>query len=209
MAKRKTSKKQKKLSQKSQRLILVAVIIASLGVLVGMTLLLPGRDSQPGGVGADGFSAYVDKNKDLGVKNVVSKKIVDSALGNAVKTVGDVEVTKVFNLNGTLGQTATFPVTYPDDSQGTMMVDQWNYQSETALQEAGVTKGTGAAGTINGTAVRYLPAITMGGERSYTLQVTKGAKLYQFIITQPSGSTQIKEYKAQDVLKAIIAKSNL
>lgn len=209
MAKKKTSKKTRKISPKSQRIVLGGTIVAALGVLAVMVLVLPTRDSQPVGVGADGFSAFVDRGKDLGVTNIASKETVDRALGNNAKSVENVEKSDVFNLNGALGQTATYPITLPDDSKGTVTIDQWNYNSKDAFDQANVFKGTGVAGTIDGREVRYVPAISLGGERTYTLLTTEGTTVYRFIMTQPSDNIQIREFKAQDILKAIIAKSNL
>ena len=195
--------------KRTQRIVLGAVVVAALGALAVMVLVLPAKDSEQIGVGANGFSVFEKKGADLGVTKVTSKKVVADALGNNVKSVADVEKSGVISLNGNVGQTATYNFTLQNGATGWIDVDVLQYKSKEAYESDDVFKGTGAAGTINGREIRYMPASSIGKERIYALLVTEGLKSYKFAMSQPNANLQIKEYKAQDILKAIIAKSDL
>ncbi len=210
MAKKKTTKKSKVASKRSQYLVLAVIAVVSVAILAGLAAWL-GNDNnaKTPGVGADGFRVTEEKGANLGVANVANKEIVASALGNLVKNVTDAETSGVLNMNGNLGQTATYNFELPDGSKAWIDIDVTQYKTEDTLKAANVFQGTGHAATINGRDVRYAPASTLGKERLYPLLVVQDNKFYRFVFTQPAAKVQIKEYKAQDILKAIIAKSNL
>lgn len=197
------------LSERSQRIVLGTLIIGSIAILAGMVLVFPSHDPGSGNIGSNGFSAFVKNNGDIGVANITNKTLVTKALGGDVKGVSDIDVSKVFSLNGNLGQTATFPVLLKNGASGSVVIDMWKYKSEEALKDDAVFKGTGDAGKIDGHAIRYIPASSIGGERSYSLITSNGLTVYRFIVVQPNNKLQIKEYKAQDILKDIISNSTL
>lgn len=210
MAKKKTSKKAIHSDPKrTQRIVLGTVIVAALAALAVMVLVLPSNNASQAGVGADGFSVFEKKGADLGITDVTDKKDVVAALGKNVKNVSDVEKSGVLSFNGNLGQTATYNFTLPDGSTGWIDIDVLKYKSQAAYDSDDIFKGTGAAGTIDGREVRYMPASSIGKERVYALLVTNGLKSYKFALSQPNTKVQIKEYKAQDILKAVIDKSEL
>lgn len=196
-------------SKRTQRIMLGLVaggVVSALGV---MALTLSPRESQPVGVGADGFSVFEKKGADLGITKVVSRDAVASALGKKAKGVAEVEKSGVISLNGNVGQTATYNFTLPNGSKAWIDVDLLQYRNQQAYDNDGVFQGTGAAGIIKGHEVRYMPASSLGKERVYALLVTKDLKSYKFAMSQPNADVQIKEYQAQDILKSIIAQSKL
>lgn len=206
MAKKNTTKLT---SRNPKQIVLGAAIVAALGALAVMVLVLPKNQGSQTGVGADGYSVFEKKGADIGVTGIADKKVVVDALGNRAKSVDDVTKSGVISLNGNLGQTATYTFTTPTGTKSYIDIDLLKYQSKAAMDSDSLEKGTGSAGTVNGMEVRYLPAKTIGSEREYALLVAKDLKSYKFSMMQPSGKAEIREYKAWDILKAIIAKSSL
>ncbi|MBI3889488.1 hypothetical protein HY312_02855 [Candidatus Saccharibacteria bacterium] len=210
MVKKNTRKKAAHVdSKRTQRIILGAVAVAAIGAIAVMVIVIPSKTNPQGGVGANGFSVFEKRGADLGVANVTSKNVVADALGKNAKNVADVEKSGVISINGNVGQTATYGFTLTNNEKATIDVDVLQYKSKEAYDADGVFKSTGLAGTIDGREVRYLPAVSIGKERIYALLVTKDLKSYKFAMAQPNTKVQIKEYLAQDILKAIIDKSNL
>lgn len=210
MAKKSTRKKAvHQDSKRTQRVVLGLTAAAAIGAVAIMALVLPAKSDSPTGVGADGFSVFEKKGADLGVTKVASKETVSRALGKNVTSVAEVEKSGVISLNGNLGQTATYNFTLPNGSKGWIDIDILQYKSKQAYENDGVFKGTGVAGTIDGREVRYMPASSLGKDRIYALLVTKDLKSYKFAMSQPNAKVQIKEYKAQDILKEIIDNSAL
>lgn len=206
MAKKNTSK----LSTRSPKQIVLGVaIVAALGALAVMVVVLPKNQGSQPGVGADGYSVFEKKGADIGVVSVSEKSVVVAALGDRAKTVDDVTKSGVISLNGNLGQTATYTFTTPTGTKSYIDIDILKYQSQAAMDSDDLEKGTGSAGKVNNMDVRYLPAKTIGSEREYALLVSKDLKSYKFSMMQPSSKAEIREYKAWDILKAIIAKSDL
>lgn len=209
--KKKHTKKTSRISEKNTRRLVLGVTIAgALGVLAVMVVVLPIRNSgMRSGVGADGFSVFEIKGADLGVKKVVDKKMVEDALGKQVKSVDDVVSSGVINFNGNKGQTASYDFTMPSGTKSRIDIDVLQYQSQAAYDSDHVFSGTGSAGKINGLEVRYLPAISIGGDREYALLVTKDLKSYKFSMSQPNDKREIREIEAHEALKQLISKAQL
>ena len=195
--------------KRTQRVILGAVAAAAVGAVGLMILVFPTTNDSMSGVGSNGFSVFEKKGADLGIADVASKQVVKDALGKNTKGVNDVEKSGVISLNGSLGQTATYPFVLKDGSSATIDIDVLQYKDKETYESDNVFKGTGLAGKINGREVRYIPASSIGKNRTYALLVTKDLKSYKFEMAQPNAKVLIKEYLAQDILKAIIAKSDL
>ncbi len=210
MVKKKNSKKATHTDPKrTQRVILGAVAAAAVGAVGLMVLVFPTKNDNMSGVGSNGFSVFEKKGADLGIADVADKRVVETALGKNAKSVDDVEKSGVISLNGSLGQTATYPFTLKDGSKATIDIDVLQYKSKETYDGDNVFKGTGLAGKIDGREIRYIPASSIGKDRTYALLVTKDLKSYKFEMSQPNTKVLIKEYLAQDILKAIIAKSDL
>lgn len=208
MAKKNTRKKAPHTDPKRvQRTVLAVIIVAAIGALAIMVLVLPTRDTATTSSG--GFSVFEKKGADIGIANVTSKQAVVNALGKSVKSVSDVDTSGVLSFNGSLGQTATYHFTMPDGTVGWIDVDVMQYKDQETYDGNNVLSGTGSAGKINDREVRYIPAASIGKERVYSLLVSKDLKSYKFAMSQPSNKIQIKEYKAQDILKEIIKNSQL
>ncbi|MFZ1360804.1 MAG: hypothetical protein WAS27_02145 [Candidatus Saccharimonadales bacterium] len=199
----------RKLSKKKEIVLLTAMVAVAFGVLMLMAFSLLSKKESAIGVGADGFSVFEKPGSDLGITKVVSKQDTVAALGKSAKAVDTVEKSGVMSFNGRLGQTATFPFTLPNGNKATVDVDVLTYKDKEAYDNDNVLNGTGPAGSVDGNEVRYMPAVSIGTERVYALLVTKDLKSYRFSISQPNSSAYIKEFRAQDILKQIISKSNL
>lgn len=196
-------------SKRTQRVILGAVAAAAVGAVGLMVLVFPKENNIMTGSGADGFSVFEKKGADLGIADVTSKQTIENALAKNAKNVSNVEKSGVISLNGNVGQTATYNFSLKDGSKASIDIDVLEYKSQEAYDNDNVFKGTGLAGTIDDREVRYIPASSIGTERVYALLVTKDLKSYKFAMSQPNTKIQIKEYLAQDILKAIIDKSEL
>lgn len=212
MAKKAQRKKQKALlSPRARKLMLPAFFVIGAGV-VALTILsviiIPKADSNSRyGVGANGFRAYVEKNSDLGVKAVVQKDKVVAALGDKAKSVGDADVSKVFNFNDDRSQTVTYPFTRADGVKASVYVDMKLYKNMTSLEDDHIYVATAKAGTVNGHPAYFKHAQTLGSDREYHMIVVNGLKAYRFVMTQPLDNITIKEVAALATLKKIALES--
>jgi len=210
------AKKAAKLTAKERRLqmiVLPILLVVGAGVII-LTILsiitLPG--AKPGaqrGVGADGFHAYVEDNTDLGVRSVVSKNQVASILGKKAKSVGDADVSKVFNYNGDRSQTLTFSFVRSDGAAATLYVDMKLYKNMGSLEADHIYVATAKAGTVNGHPAYYKHAQTIDNTREYHIMVVNGLRAYRFVIAQPLGNIKISEIDADALLKKLAAEAKL
>jgi hypothetical protein len=207
----KTKKTHKKafqgLSKRTRLFVLPLMIFISLGaiILAVLTILVMPRVN-PGaqrGVGADGFQAYVEAQSDMGIGNVVDKAVVTKALSGEAKSVDDVQVSKVMNLNGTRGQTATFPFTRMDGAQASVYVDLMFFKNQETLDTANITAATIKINAIHGHPAYLMHAQTIGSDREYRLMVVNGLQAYKFVMTQPVGDIKINEVTALAIMQKI------
>jgi hypothetical protein len=182
-----------------------AIAIAILSIIV-VPRINPGSQR---GVGANGFQAFIEPEGDLGMGSVVSKQDVEEVLGKNAKKVNDVEVTKVFNLNGNRGQTATYKFTRTDGLKVSLYVDVMAFKNVPELEAANVTEGTVDAGMVNGHHAYYMHAQTLGSDREYRVLVVNGLKVYKFVIVQPYRYITISEVTSAAALKKLAAKAHL
>jgi hypothetical protein len=182
-----------------------AVVLAVLAIIV-MPRVNPGAER---GYGANGYHAFVEPDGNLGMAKVVSKDDVETILGNKAKVVSNVDVSKVFNLDGTRGQTATYDFVRSDGVKSSLYVDLMFFKNQQTLDDAHVTADTLKAGTINGYSAYYMHALTLGKDREYRLLVVNGLKVYKFVIAQPHRNVQISEVSALAALKKLAAKAHL
>lgn len=191
-------------------MLLIAVgagaILTSIYTIVIMPRFNPGLQR---GVSASGFSVFVEENGDLGMKDIVDKTDVESALGKKAKVVSNVEISKVLNFDDNRGQTATFRFVRPDGIKASVYIDVMHFKSTPALEDASVTTNTVKAGTVNGNQAYYLHAQTLGSEREYRLLVVRGLRVYKFVMVQPSRNVTIDEVASMAVMKKIAAKARL
>lgn len=176
-----------------------AVILAIITIIV-MPKVNPGAQR---GVGANGFQAYVEQNGDLGIAKLVTKDEVAKALGDKAKSVDGAQVSKVMNIDGSRGQTATYSFVRTDGKKSSLYVDLMFFKNQPTLDAAHVTTATAKAGTISGRQAYYLHAQTLGSDREYRLMVVDGLKVYKFVIVQPRTSIAISEVSALASLKKL------
>lgn len=213
----KVSRKQKKtdlssLDPRVKFIVLPIMALVTVGaiVFVVMTIAnLPQPEGSQRGVGADGFRAYEEKNGNLGVGEVASRDVVVEALGEKAKSVKDVSISNVFNINGTRGQTATFDITKANGKPGSIYIDIMVFKNQLALDEANIYSATGKTDPIKGHPAYYMHAQTISSDREYRLMVVDGIKVYKFVLTQPFRDITINEVMALATLKKIVAKSNI
>lgn len=213
MAKKKSKQSSKVISRRTRLIILpiFGVIAIGTAILVVITIIvMPRADSNDQrGVGADGFRAFLEKDGDIGVARAVTKSEVVAALGNKAKSVSDVDVTKVINIGGNRGQTATYPFVRTDNTKVNLYIDVMMFKNITSLEDANVYRATLDAGKINGRQAYYLHAQTIGSDREYRLMIVNGLKVYKFVMVQPYRSITINEVAALAVLKRLAAKAEL
>ena len=182
-----------------------AIVIAIISIVL-VPLVNPGSQK---GVGADGFLAFVENGGTLSVVNAVTKQEVVDTLGNKAKSVSDAEVSKIFNIDGTRGQTVTYNFVRANGLKASLYIDLMHFGNLKTFESAGVTASTGDAGKINGHQAYYMHAQTFGSEREYRLMVINGLKVYKFVISQPYRTISINEVSALATLKKLAAKAEL
>lgn len=182
-----------------------AIIMAIISIVV-VPLVNPGSQK---GVGADGFQAFVEDGGSLSVVNAVNKQEVVETLGKKAKSVSDVEVSKIFNIDGTRGQTVTYNFIRSNGLKASLYIDLMHFNNLQTYESTGVTTATGDAGKINGHQAYYMHAQTFGSEREYRLMVINGLKVYKFVISQPYRTISINEVSALATLKRLAAKAEL
>ncbi|MCA9324816.1 hypothetical protein KDA23_01970, partial [Candidatus Saccharibacteria bacterium] len=170
------------MTRRTRAVVLLAMTIVGIGAiaLAVWTIIIMPR-TNPGaqrGVSASGFTAFVEQDSDLGMGTVVKKEDVKSVLGNKSKSVSDVVVSKVMNLDGNRGQTATYPFVRADGKKASVYVDVMLFKNQAALDAANVTKNTLKGGMIGDLPAYYLHALTLGSDREYRLLVIKGLNVY-------------------------------
>lgn len=183
----------------------VAIVIAVISIII-VPIVNPGSQR---GIGANGFQAFVEDGGSLNVVNIVSKNDVAEALGNKAKSVSDVEVSKIFNIDGTRGQTATYNFVRANGLKASLYVDLMHFADLRTYESAGITANTKDAGKVNGNQAYYMHAMTFGSEREYRLMVVKGLKVYKFVISQPYRTISINEVSALATLRKLAEKAQL
>lgn len=192
------------------KILKLAFILTGLAVIIVTTTLIAriiqGQTS-PGsqvGVGADGFRAFVEDTNNLGVGAIASKDQVSAALGKDAKLVRPVEVSKVFNLNGNRGQTATFGFVRADGIEAFVYIDKRVYKDPRSLEVDKVYGSSLQYGTVNEKTVYVKRAQTVGGFREYHALVVKDNTVFRYVLAQPLRKISIKEARAIDMLKEIM-----
>lgn len=191
--------------QRAQYVAVGAMVVIALVALAAI-IVLTERPQSPAPQGA----AYQERNKDLGIASVVSKQDVVDAFGADAKNVKDVSTSGVLNYNGNRGQTATYAFTLPSGAQhASIEVDVMRYASKEAFDAAMPLNGGGDLGEVAGHAVKYLPALTISGDRQYIVLFANGTDIYKLTLVQPTVKPEILEFKAQDIMKKLIEKAQL
>ncbi len=177
-----------------------AIVLAVLAIII-MPVINPGSQR---GVGADGFQAYQETGTTLGVDRIVSRDQVVTQLGNKAKSVGsNVDISKVFNLNGNRTQTATYDFVRADGVNASIYVDMMFFKNQNDKDGANITTATMKTTQINGHEAYYMHAQTVGTDREYRLMVVNGLKVYKFALVQPRSNLTISEVSALAVLKKL------
>lgn len=182
------------------------VVILTIISIIAMPKPNPGTQY---GVGADGFKAFIEEKSDIGAGALVTKGQVMTALGAKAKSVGDRDVSKVFNLNGDRSQTVTYPFVRADGTQSTLYIDMKLYKNPKALEDDNIYVATAAAGTVNGHPAYYKHAQTLDNNREYHMIVVNGLHAYRFVIAQPYTNVTITEVGAVASLKKLALEAKL
>jgi hypothetical protein len=214
MAKKKKLHLPVKVLSRRQRLIILPVFITiaiAVVVLTVITIIIMPKADQDSkyGVGANGFRAFKEQGTTLDIDKVVSKDQVINSLGNKAKSVDDVSVSSVFNLNGNRGQTATYNFVRADGKNANLYVDMMQFKSSAEMNSANILAGTGKAGAIQGHPAYYMHAQTLGSDREYRLLVVNGLKAYKFVVVQPVKSITISEVGALATARKLAADAKL
>ncbi len=189
--------------------VFVAIGTGAVIVAVVSILATPHAENSERGVAANGFSAYVEKDADLGAGKIVTRGNVVDALGDNAKSVSSAEVNKVFNYDGNRGQAVTFKFTREDNVKATLYIDMMKFKDTVAMNNANIYIATGKAGKIKGHPAYYMHAQTLGTVRQYRVMVVDGLTAYQFIIEQPIDNITISEVAADAALIRLARQANL
>jgi hypothetical protein len=190
----------------------VLFLIAAAAVVISIILIILVPKINPAsqrGIGANGYQAFLEENSDMGMGTIVDKNDVVNALGDKAKVVSSVDVSKVINLNGDRGQTATYNFVRADGTTASLYIDLMSFKSQTDFDSAQVTTDTLRTGDINGHKAYYMHAQTLSSNREYRLMVIDGLKVYKLVIVQPYRSLTISETAAMAVLKKVAVKAQL
>lgn len=197
----------KVITKPQQRVLLAVIVVVSAGVLmlavIAIIVMPYVNPASQRGVGANGFRAFQEHGTTINVDQVVSKDLVKEHLANKAKSVGDVEVSQVFNFDGSRTQTATYPFVRADGAKASVYVDLMLFKNQATMNDAKVTNVTMKAGTIKGNPVYYMHAQTFSSDREYRLMVIKGLKVYKFAVVQPYRKITISEVSSLALLKKL------
>ena len=196
------------MSRKKQMIILIIFCILGAGTIVvtAISITLIPKDTTSvakRGIGADGFQAHIEDGANLGVGLIVSKNQTITALGNNAKSVGEAQLSKVFNYNGNLGQTVTFPFVRADGVASSLYIDKKTYKDIKALNDDHIYIATMSAGEINDLPLYYRHAQTIGNYREYHLMLVDGLTIYRFVIAQPDDNIYMSEVNSLATLKKL------
>ena len=199
---------------KRQKAIVLPVMVIICAVAVGLAVWTavapPSKDSDnERGVGADGFTAYVEKGTSLGVGSVATRANVAAALGSKAKSVSNADVSSVFNYDGDRGQTLTYNFVRKDNVQASLYIDMTVFQNAQAMSGEDIFADTAPAKVINGHQSYYMHAQTLGAVREYRLLVVNGLKAYKFVIDQPLGDVTLSEVSSLAALVTLAQKAKL
>jgi len=200
------------LDAKTRMMLLPVMAMVAIGAIVlaiVAIIAIPAYDARQQGVGANGFRAYEEVGTDLGVGEVVSKKVVEEKLSDKALAVDNAQVTNVFNWNGNRGQTATYDFVRSDGAAASVYIDLLQFRDTATMESQNIYKATKSAGTINGHPAYFMHAQTLGMDREYRLMVVDGLKVYKFVMTQPNRNITISEVSALAVLKQIADASSI
>lgn len=196
------------ISKRTRKIVLPIFLVVGAGVValtvLSIIILLP-KDEKGAqyGVGADGFRAYVEEKGNLGVGSLATKAQVATALGNKAKSVGDGEVSKVFNMNGDRGQTVTFPFERADGLKAHLHIDMRLYKNTQSLESDNIYVATEKTSAVNGHPAYFKMAQTIDNAREYHMIVVNGLKVYRFVFAQPAKKITISEVAALASLKRL------
>ena len=203
----------KPLTTKQKAIVLPAMVvvggIAVAGAIFAIILMPIIDDGSKRGVAANGFSAFVEENTDLGAGKLVTKGDVVSALGKKAKSVSNVSVSKVFNYNGDRSQTATFSFVRADGKYASLYIDMTEFKSQDSMNAESIFTKTALARVINGHSTYYMHAQTIGSVREYRLLAVNGLKAYKFVIDQPVNNIAINEVASVASLITLAQKAKL
>ncbi len=196
-----------------RKIILPLFLVIGAGViaLTVLSIIMVPKPSKSTnyGIGADGFRAFVEEKSDLGISALIDKQKVVSALGSRAKSVGDKEVSKVFNYNGDRSQTVTYRFVRTDNVASTLYVDMKLYKNAQALEKDNIYVATLKTDPIGGHPVYFKHAQTIDGKREYHLMVVNGLKAYRFVVAQPYKNVTLSEVVALSALKRLAADMKL
>lgn len=213
MGKSKRQFQLKPLTDKQKAIVLPAMfIIGGIAVIIAVytIIVMPSMKGDPRrGVAANGFTAYEEKNGDIGAGNVITKEAVAAALGDKAKSVGDQTVTNPFYYDGDRSQTATYNFVRADGSKASLFVDMTLFKNSKSMQNQHILAGTQLARIINGKSAYYMHAQTLGSIREYRLLVVNDLKAYKFVIEQPTSNITINEVSAVAALIKLAEKAQL
>jgi hypothetical protein len=184
---------------------LISIVVIVLAVLA-VVFMPTNRDSQYG-VGADGFSAFVEKNASLGVDQLVSQDEVVGALGDKAKSVKNAVAAPVLNYGGSRAQTVTYDFVRSDGKDSSVYIDMFVFKDSSTLERQDLLGNAGNAGKVGEHKAYFLHALTFGKDREYRLLVIDGLNVYKFVMVQPFRNITISEVSAMAVLKTIASKA--
>lgn len=200
------------LTRRARMVILPSFLLIATGaVIISVLAIAVTPRTKPAsqyGVGANGFEAFVEQDGDMGMAKFVAKKDVVSSLGKNAKVVADASLSKIMNIDGNRGQTATYDFVRADGERASVYADVLFFKNKSELDGAAVTTNTLQTGDIRGHKAYYMHAQTLSSDREYRLMVISGLKVYKFVLVQPYRNITISEVSAMAVLKRMAAKAN-
>lgn len=190
----------KTLTKKQRAVVLPAIVVIgaiAVGIAIWTIVIMPhATGNSQMGVAANGFTAFIEKDGNLGISKVVTKDQVAQALGSNAKKVTSDDISKVFNYDGDRSQTATFNFVRADGQPSSLYIDVVLFKDQTTMNNENIFAETKLARVINGYSAYYMHAQTLGSLREYRLLVVKGLKAYKFVVDQPLDSITISEVSA-------------
>lgn len=199
----------KNLTKRQQATVLFAFVVVG-AVAMGIAILAITANPKPKlAINTGGFVAGTDYGADLGIGNVVSKVGVVDALGNNAKSVGDKQVSDVFNLNGDHSQTLTYPFVRADGKNASISIDVTEFQSVASMTNTNIYSMTEKTKPINGLPAFYMVTQVLGTDREFRLMVVDGLHAYKFIIDQPSHDVTISEVSSEASLIRLAQRTQL
>lgn len=201
------------LSKQQQKVVLPVFVAVGLFVAIATTgyvaYSINVASNKGNATSGLGFKAFVEDGTTLDADKIVTSDKVANEFKGKVSDVSKVDLSKVFNYNGTRGQTASYYTVRNDGRSATVYVDKMVFKNQSDMDSQNIFSGTVRAKEVNGLQTYFMHAETVGMAREYRLMVVDGLTAYKFVFSQPATDITVNEVSAMASLMKLVGSSSL